>query len=235
MEGVEGVFLMLPPFFAPAPGFPEAKAILASFVEALRRMPPPRLVALSSVGAQQTSGLRHITVAHLLEGALSDQPCPTAFVRPGSFLENYAHALERACSTGLFDSLWTPTDRAFPTVATVDIGAEVARLLVGNWSGKRFVERGTRRSPDDLARGMSEALGRPVQARAVPREQWTATLEAQGLPRRASAPFEEMVDSYNSGWIDFGVPGTEPVPATTTPAQVFAQTMRAQKSSKTLS
>ncbi|MEJ7811745.1 MAG: NmrA family NAD(P)-binding protein [Gemmatimonadaceae bacterium] len=227
MEGVEGAFLMLPPFFAPAPGFPEAKAIIASFREALRQAPPPRLVVLSSVGSQQGSGLGHITVTHLLEEALGDLPCPTAFIRAGSFLENYTRGLEAAASTGWFDSYWTPTDRAVPMVATADIGKEVARLLVGGWSGKKIVELGSRTSPDDLARAMSEVLGRPVQARAVPREQWTASLEAQGLPPRASAPFQEMVDSYNSGWIDFGVPGTEPVAGTVTPAQVFEQARKA--------
>ena len=31
------------------------------------------------------------------------------------------------------------------------------------------------------------------------------------------------MDGFNSGWIAFGVPGTEPVAGTTTAAQVFAQ------------
>jgi len=95
-------------------------------------------------------------------------------------------------------------------VATVDIGREVARLLVGRWQGKRIVEIGSRISPDDLARAMSEVCGRPVQARAIPRERWTASLEAQGFPPRAIGPREGMVDGFNSGWIDFGVPGAAP-------------------------
>jgi hypothetical protein len=102
-------------------------------------------------------------------------------------------------------------------VATVDIGREVARLLVGGWQGKRIVEIGSRISPDDLARAMSEVCGRPVQARAIPRERWTASLEAQGFPPRAISPREGMVDGFNSGWIDFGVPGAEPAAGTTTP------------------
>jgi NAD(P)H dehydrogenase (quinone) len=101
--------------------------------------------------------------------------------------------------------------------------------LVGGWQGKRIVEIGSRISPDDLARAMSEVCGcgRPVQARAIPRERWTASLEAQGFPPRAIGP-EGMVDGFNSGWIDFGVPGAEPVAGTTTPAQVFAQASEAR-------
>jgi hypothetical protein len=36
-----------------------------------------------------------------------------------------------------------------------------------------------------------------------------------------TGPFEEMEDAFNSGWIAFDVPGTEPVAGKVTPAQVF--------------
>jgi uncharacterized protein YbjT (DUF2867 family) len=214
---------MLPPFLSPSPGFPEAQAIVASFGEALRLAPPPRLVALSSVGSQQTIGLGMITATHLLEEGLGDLPFPTAFIRAGSFLEGYASGLKAAASTGWFDTYLTPTNRAFPMVATEDIGNEVARLLVGGWSGKKIIELGNRMSPDDLARAMSEVLGRPVQARSIPREQWTASLKARGVPPGFAGPFEEMEDAFNSGWIDFGVPDTDSVAGKVTPAQLFAQ------------
>ena len=41
LEGVAGAFLMIPPILAPSPGYPEAKAVIASFQEALRRRPRP--------------------------------------------------------------------------------------------------------------------------------------------------------------------------------------------------
>ena len=223
LNGVEGAFLMLPPFFTPAPGFLEAKAMVASFRQALRQAPPPRLVALSSIGSQQSSGLGMITATHLLEEGLSDFPFPTAFVRPGSFFENYTLGLKEAASSGLYHSFLQPTDRAFPMVATADIGKEIARLLADGWSGRKIVELGSPVSPDDLARAMGQALGKPVKAQAIPREQWTASLEAQGMPPGFIGPFTEMEDSFNSGWIDFGLPGTEPVAGTVTPAQFFAQ------------
>ncbi len=227
LEGVAGAYLMLPPFFTPAPGFPEARAIVDSFREALRQVPVPRLVALSSIGSQQKSGLGMITATHLLEEGLNDLPFPTAFVRPGSFLENYTRSLDAAASSGRFDSFLQPTDRTFLMAATEDIGTEIARLLVGDWSGKKIVELGSPTSPDDLARAMAEVLGREVTARAIPREQWEATLETQGTPPGFIRPYLEMEDAYNSGWIGSGVPGTESVAGTTTPAQVFAQATQA--------
>ncbi len=223
LQGVEGAFLMVPPFLAPSPDLSEAKAIVASFREALKQASPPRLVALSSIGSQQSSRLGMITATHLLEEGLSDSPFPTAFIRAGSFLENYLYALKSAPSTGRFDTFLTPANRPVPMVATDDIGNEIARLLVAGWSGKKIIELGSPASPDDLARALSEVLGRTVQAQSIPREQWTASLQAQGMPPGGIAPFEEMEDGFNSGWIAFGMPGTEQIAATVTPAQVFAK------------
>jgi len=228
LEGVEGAYLMLPPVLAPEAGFPVANAIIAGFREALRQAPPPRLVVLSSVGSQQTRGLGNITSTHLLEEALDNLPFPTAFIRAGSFLENYTWGLAAAASTGWFDTYLTPADRPVPMIATADIGEQVARLLVGGWSGKKIVGLGSPISPDDLARAMGEVLGRPIQARPIPRDRWTATLEAQGMPPGTSGSFEEMEDGFNSGWIAFGVLGTEPVPGTVTPTQVFAKARQAR-------
>jgi uncharacterized protein YbjT (DUF2867 family) len=223
LAGVDGAFLMLPPTLAPAAGFPEARAMSASFREAVRRTPPPRLVVLSSIGSQQPSGIGLITSTHLLEQALGDLPLPTALVRAGSFLENYAFALGAAAATGWFDTFLAPTDRRFPMIASADIGAQVARLLVAGWTGAKIVELGSRISADDLARAMTDVLGRPVRARSIPRDQWTAVLHAQGMAPGTTGAFEEMEDAFNSGWIDFGLPGTEPVDGTITPAEFFRQ------------
>ncbi len=227
LEGVAGAYLMMPPVMIPSPGYPEANAVIASFGEALRQTPPPRLALLSSVGSEQSHGLGNITTTHLMEEALGDLPFPTAFVRAGGFFENYVGGLATAASTGLYYSFFQPTNRTLPMIATADIGAEVARLLAGGWEGKKIVELGSPVSPDDIAAAMGAAVGRPVTAQAIPRERWAATLESFGLPAGHTDLYEEMMDGFNSGWIHFGVPGTEPVAGTTTAAQFFAQARKA--------
>ena len=223
LERGDGAFLMMPPILVPSPGFPEAKAVIASFQQALFRSPPPRLVLLSSVGSEKSSGLGNITSTHLMEEALGDLPFPTAFVRAGGFFENYAGGLGAAEATGIFYSFFQPTDRAFPMIATVDIGNEVARLLVSGWEGNKIVELGSPVSADDLARAMGKVLGKPVTAQAIPRDRWATSLQAFGMMPGTTGLYEEMLDGFNSGWIDFGVPGTVSVPGTTTAAEVFAQ------------
>ena len=228
LEGVEGAYLMMPPFQVLSPGYPEPKAVAASFAEALTQSPPPRLVLLSSFGSEKGSGLGNITSTHIMEEVLSDLPFPTAFIRAGGFVENAVGSLDTAAKTGVYYSFSQPTNRAVPTTATEDIGAEVARLLVAGWDGKKVVEIGSMVSPDDLAGAMAEVLGRPVMAQAIPRERWTATMEGFGMPPGSTGTFEEMMDGVNSGWIAFGVPGTESVAGTTPPAAVFAAARQSQ-------
>jgi hypothetical protein len=50
--------------------------------------------------------------------------------------------------------------------------------------------------------------------RIVPRETWVDTLAQHGMPADRSGAYIEMTDSFNSRWIDFGVPGTEHVKGT---------------------
>jgi NAD(P)H dehydrogenase (quinone) len=69
---------------------------------------------------------------------------------------------------------------------------------------------------------LSSALGRGVQAVAVPREKWTEFFEGQGMPAGRTEPRAEMVDGFNSGWIHFGVRGTEHVTGTTSLTSVIA-------------
>ena len=122
---------------------------------------------------------------------------------------------------GVFDTFLTPADRAVPMIASEDIGKLIARLLASGWSGKKIVELGSRVSPDALAGALSKVLGKPVSARVIAREHWATALEGMGFPKGKTGAFEEMEDHFNSGWIEFGVAGTEAVAATLTPLEFF--------------
>ncbi len=222
LEGVEGAYLMMPPTQTPSPGFPEAKAVVAGYVQALGKTPVPKVVALSSIGSEQTRGLGLITSTHLLEEALKNLLFPVAFIRAGGFYENFLYGLQSG-QDGLLPVMYAPADRAVPMIATKDIGAEVAKLLTSEWEGKRIIELGTPITPDALAAELGEVLGREVKAQIVPREAWAPTLEHMGLPKGSTWAYEEMIDSFNSGWIHFGVEGTEKVAGATGAKEVFAK------------
>ena len=123
---------------------------------------------------------------------------------------------------GTLPIFYTPTDRKLPMIATTDIGAEVAKLLTSDWTGKRFIELGSlgQRGPTRLRarrgpRPRGQSPGRP--ARGLDRRSRT-----HGLPKGGTWAYEEMIEAVNSGWISFGVEGTEHVEGTTSAKQVFA-------------
>ena len=227
LEGVEGAYLMMPPSMAPSPDFREARAVTASYKEALAKTTVPKVVVLSSMGSEKPSGLGLITATHLLEQGLADLSVPVAFVRAGSFYENYLFGLQAGLG-GTLPTFYAPTDLKLPMIATEDIGAEVAKLLTSEWTGRRVVELGSIQSSDDLAAALGEVLGREVKAQAVPREAWSDALEHMGFPKGGTALYEEMIDGVNSGWIAFGVEGAERVEGTTSAKAVYAAAMAAQ-------
>ena len=95
---VEGVLLLLPPLFDPAPGFPEVRALLGSLKSALERARPAQVVGISTVGAQarQENLLSQHTIHEQILGALA---LPVTFLRPAWFMENAAWDLAPARDT----------------------------------------------------------------------------------------------------------------------------------------
>src|SRR5580704_12591007 len=208
LKGVDGAFVMLPAVWAPSPDFKEAKGVIANYVEALTKAAPPRVVALSSMGANRTSGLGMITALSLLEQGFRDLASPVAVVRAGGFFENFLYGLHVA-QGGTLPVYYNPTSRKSTMVATNDIGAEVATLLTGpTWSGQRVLEL-------------------DVKAFAVPRAVWPAAFEQFGILKGQTGPAEAMFEAVNSGWMDLGVEGTEHIAGTTSPRDVFAAAQKA--------
>jgi uncharacterized protein YbjT (DUF2867 family) len=227
LEGVDGAFVMLPAVWAPSPDFREARGVIANYVEALTKAPAPRVVALSSMGANRTSGLGMITALSLLEQGFRDlTTVPLAYVRAGGFFENFLYGLHVA-QGGALPVYYNPTNRKSTMVATDDIGAEVAALLSGPaWSGHRVIELGSMVSADEVAAQLGEVMKLDVKALAIPRAGWPAAFEQFGIPKGRTGAAEAMFEAVNAGWMDLGVEGTEHVVGTTPPRDVFSAARR---------
>jgi NAD(P)H dehydrogenase (quinone) len=200
-EGTAGVFVLLPPFFDPAPGFPEASGVIDSVRAALMRANPEKVVALSTIGATAPRP-NLLNVLGRMEEALSSLSMPVTFLRAAWFMENAAWDIASA-KTGLIQSYLQPLDRAFPMISSDDVGRTAAALLQERWKGKRVVElEGPQRiSPNAVAAAFAKALGHPVRSEVVPRDRWESNFRAQGM--KNPTPRIQMLDGFNAGWIDF--------------------------------
>ena len=201
-RGVEGVFVLLPPIFDPSPGFTEGKAMLASLHGALDLARPPRIVCLSTIGAQATQP-NLLNVLGMMETCFAELASPVTFLRAGWFMENALWDVPAARDEGMLRSFLQPLDKPVPMVATRDVGVFAAELLLQTWSGTRVVElEGPQRiAPNQLAAAFAKALGHPVKAEVVPRDTWIDLFTRQGM--KNPTPRAQMIDGFNEGWIRF--------------------------------
>jgi uncharacterized protein YbjT (DUF2867 family) len=220
-SGATAVFILPPSEFDPEPGYPEARAVIRSVVEALKAASPGRVLCLSTIGAdaQQDNLLSQRT---LLEEALGQLAIPLTILRPAWYLDNAAWDVSSARDTGIIHSFLQPTDRRLAMVAARDVGRAAAELIQQERTGTRIVELEgpSRVSPDDLATAFARALGRPVRAVPVPRESWAALFRSQGM--RNPEPRMRMLDGFNEGWIDFQDGGKSAIKGSISAADVIA-------------
>jgi NAD(P)H dehydrogenase (quinone) len=227
--GAEGVFAMIPPDFAPAPGLPDQKRTIAAIRGALEQARPAKAVFLSSIGSEQTHGLGLITSTHLMEQATRTLGLPVAYLRAGSFMENWLGAVDHIRATGEMPFFYAPLERRFPLVASQDIGLAGARALQESWTGERVIEVDGPEGGTDLhetAAAFGEAIGREVKAVQLPEPAWQGVLEAMGTPADRTGLYIEMVKSFNSGWIHFGNPGVEKFYGPTTIREFARQSVK---------
>jgi NAD(P)H dehydrogenase (quinone) len=198
----EGVFVMIPPNFAPSPGFGEAHGFVAALHTAIAAARPGKVVCLSTIGAQSNQPTV-LTQLQILEQELGDLPMPIAFLRAAWFMENAAGDVAPAKAQGIIPSFMQPLDKPVPMIATADVGRIAAELLQQTWSGRRIVEiEGLHRvTPNDIAQSFSKLLGHSVHAEAVPHATWEALFKAQGNAN--PQPRMRMLDGFNEGWVEF--------------------------------
>jgi NAD(P)H dehydrogenase (quinone) len=220
-SGATAVFILPPSEFDPEPGYPEARAVIQSVVEALKAASPGKVLCLSTIGADaQRDNL--LSQRTLLEEALGQLPIPLTVLRPAWFLDNVAWDVNSARDTGIIHSFLQPTDKRLAMVASRDVGRAAAALIQQDWTGTRVVELEgpSRVSPDDLATAFTQALGRPVRAVPVARESWAALFRSQGM--KNPEPRMRMLDGFNEGWIDFQDGGSSAIKGPTSASAVIA-------------
>ena len=200
--GTEGAFVMLPPMFDPSPGFPEARRAIANLQRALSSARIERVVALSTIGAQQERESL-LYQLHLLEEELGTLSLPITFLRPAWFLENTSWDIATARDSGVVKSFLQPLDKRFPMIATRDVGQVAAELLQEQWNGRRVVEiEGLSRiAPNQIARELASQMNRDVRMQLVPRKTWESTFRSAGM--KNPIPRIQMLEGFNEGWIEF--------------------------------
>lgn len=204
LSQAQGAYVVSPQDYSREDLFETADLIAATTARAAVAARVPRLVALSSVGADRESGTGWIGMNRIFEQRLGDTGISTAFLRAAYFMENWMPMVGQAMRSGVLPTFLAPPQRGLPMVATVDVGSAAAALLQEKRIGSRIVTLSgpSDYAPNDVAAIVSDALQKPVDVAVVPEAAWPEALAGAGFSKAALAGFTEMTRGLNGAHID---------------------------------
>ena len=176
------------------------------------------MVCLSTIGGHVEKA-NLLNQLHIMETILGSLGLPISFLRAAWFMENSAWDVAPARESGVIPSFLQPLDKAFPMIATEDIGRLAAELLMAPSQPPRVVEvEGPKRiTPNEIAETFAKVLGKNIRMQIVPRDSWEGLFRSQGM--KNPTPRMQMLDGFNEGWIEFeggeasSIKGTTPMEA----------------------
>ncbi|MEU3534037.1 NAD(P)H-binding protein [Streptomyces murinus] len=227
-EGADAVFWLVPPDASLAPqdaytGFTRPAA------EALRAHGVGHVVGVSALGRgtplADRAGL--VTASLAMDDLIAGTGVAYRALANPSFFENLLEECDSIREKGVFTDSVDP-DRKAPFVAVADIAAAAAGLLLDrSWTGTGSVPvLGPQDlSPNDMARIMTEQLGRPVRYERRPLDELYTTLVGYGLHEAFVQGVVDMKRTKDEG-LDAGVARTPDTASATGFEQWCAQILK---------
>lgn len=227
--GADAVFWLIPPASS-APslevaysGFtrPAAKAFATHRVE--------HVVGVSALGrgtgVAEHAGL--VTASLAMDDLIASTGVAYRALANPSFMDNLLRAVNSIRDNGVFTDT-VAADRKAPSAATRDIAAAAAGLLRDrSWTGTGSVPvlGPEDLSANDMARIISDVLGRPVRYQRQPLDEFGATLAGHGLGDAFVQGMVDMMRAKDDG-LDDGVPRTAQTASPTTFRQWCEQVLK---------
>ena len=206
LTGAGTVFWIVPP----NPRAENIQEHVLSFVrplcEAVDRQGVERVVAVSTLGRGTTRGAGQVSATYAMDDLVESTGVHYRSLCPPSFMENLLWQVEPIRDRGVFSSPLSG-DRVFLTCAVRDIAAAAAALLAdGSWTGQESVPivAPDPLSSDDMARVMSEVLGRPVRYQQISEEAYAATLLRTGMSEAWARGMVAIAAATESGTYSCG-------------------------------
>ena len=226
LNGATAFFAMMP-FDLSVPDLDQyATEVVQSVSSAVKGSGVRHTVMLSSGGADLAEGTGPILGLHHMEQALAQTGTILTALRPGHFQEKFGDVLGAVLHEGIFPVFASSADTPLPMVATCDI-AEIAvqELLTDTRSSETVDIVGPEYTERQVARSLSDALGKLLEVVPIPEPDWMDALTEAGFAPHIA---ESLVDLYRADEQKrLGPRGNRSIRATTdidtTVQQVLAQ------------
>ena len=211
LDGADAVFWLVPPDARAASLEAAYSGFTQPAAEAFVRHGVGHVVGVSALGrgtpVADRAGL--VTASLAMDDLIAATGVAYRALANPSFMENLLREVTSIRDHGVVTGTPAP-DRRAPVVATRDIAAAGAALLLDrSWTGAGSVPvLGPQDlSQDDMARTMSEVLGRPVRYQRQTLDDLGSTLRSYGTGDAFATGMVDMMRAKDEG-LDAGVPRT---------------------------
>jgi uncharacterized protein YbjT (DUF2867 family) len=199
--GADAVFWLVPPNF-------RAESVEAAYVDfsrpacdAFARHGVERVVGVSALGRGVPGNAGYVSASLAMDDLIAGSGVSYRALTMPSFMDNMLRQAPGIRDEGVFFSPISG-DRKLPTVATRDIAAAAARLLLDrSWSGVDSVPLlgPEDLSNNDMAQIISDVLRKPVRFQQVPGEAFKAQLTGFGMSDAMARGMLEMIVAKDNG------------------------------------
>lgn len=200
LDGARGFFVLLPFDLTADDLDAHAHVLIASITGAVAQQRVPHVVMLSSGGADLAEGTGPITGLHRLEQALRATGSTVTALRSGHFQEKVADIIGAVQDGGVYPVFAASADVSLPMVATQDIGAVAAEMLLTPPARSEAVDIvGPSYSERDVAAALGNVLGRGLHVATIPEEEWAGALTEAGFRPHIAESLAELYRADEQG------------------------------------
>jgi uncharacterized protein YbjT (DUF2867 family) len=204
-SGAEAVYVMLPPNLGVTSLRQYQERSGEALVRAIAKASVPKVVMLSSIGADKREKTGPVVGLHSLEQKLSRTAgLDAVYLRAGYFMENLLPQVNIIKTFGFVGGPLSP-DLPLPMIATRDIGAAAADYLERlNFSGKQAHELLGQRDVtyNEVAALIGQAIGKPdLRYSQLSSDELKPALLRMGMSSSMASALLEMSESLNSGYM----------------------------------
>jgi uncharacterized protein YbjT (DUF2867 family) len=200
-RGVDALFWATPPGYGSDDVRAFQNRLGKAAATAIRANKIPRVVNLSSIGADLDSGVGPINGLHDVETLLDEVATHITHLQPGFFFENLLWQIDSIRNFGTI-SLPLLGQHRYPMIATRDIGrVAAARLASQGWTGRTVSELHgpADLSFDEVAAILSRILGRTITFVTCDREQARQAMIQNAVSENAADLMLEMYEAVDTG------------------------------------
>jgi uncharacterized protein YbjT (DUF2867 family) len=204
LDGAQSLFWLVPPTMQGSSAEEYYLSFTRPAAAVIRRHKVGHVVGISSAGRNWPRPAGLLSAAHAMDAELEASGASYRSLGMPFYMENLLRPLPRMTSQGVLSLPFNP-DRPLATVATQDIAAAAAQLLMDRtWEGtdQIAVFGPDRLTPEMMAATISDVLGTQINYEQADIEQLTASTIHRGASEGMARDFAEMYQAQQDGMYD---------------------------------